>query len=136
MKLPTLKELFTYRNQLLLMLVGNFIAIVLVVGGLASATSYCYSQPGTQALLEGFKLEYRPYALTRLNNFGGTGFTCGKYWRFQWTIWALQCVWLILFSLCYWKGVVGQYLHGLNSVITAITAWHIYNADVSWAELR
>eukprot|EP00887_Chlorella_sp_A99_P002936 scaffold24.g2936.t1 len=78
-------------------------------------------------MLDAFKPDDRPYALTRVANFGH--FTCGTYWRFQWTCWSLQVVWLILVIVAWWRDLLAQSLALLTALAGATTAWHFWNAD-------
>lgn len=131
--MPSLKEIhhmmFTFKHQLMLMLLGNFIAIVLAVTGLGIFMSVCHAGPGSAALVAHFKPEYQAYAQARFDAFDPDHFTCSEYWQFQWTMWTLQCVWLILTILAYAKNLMRHFLVGLSCIAAVLVSWQVYTAN-------
>lgn len=56
--------------------------------------------------------------------------------QFQWTMWTLQCVWLILFIVAYAKSLLPRLLTGLACVAAVLAAWQCHTANVSPADHR
>ncbi|PSC67371.1 hypothetical protein C2E20_8942 [Micractinium conductrix] len=100
--------------------IGSVCCTIVVLGGLAAVTAYCFdNQPSGIAV--GMKTEM---PLTRLTNevmsiekarvtAADGSFQCDKFFRYDWTLWALQAFWLIVFGTLWYLGCIRRFLHGL-----------------------
>jgi hypothetical protein len=108
----------------------------LVCAGLALLTDYCQDhQPF--GLGAGFKLDggYAVPAreLMRILRAPVTttsgGFDCGRYFRYDWFLFALQVVFLLIVALAWIRGTIRRYQAALWALGAVVTAWHMYRLD-------
>ncbi|KAL4430364.1 hypothetical protein ABPG77_002170 [Micractinium sp. CCAP 211/92] len=115
---------------------GSVVGTILVLGGLADVTNFCLTnQPlGVGA---GIKLQPPYTALStevmrieraKVTNTDGT-FNCGRFFRFDWTLWSLQFVYMCIFGFIWYKRCIRRFLPGLVAIGTAATAWHMYKCN-------
>ncbi|EFN53736.1 expressed protein [Chlorella variabilis] len=111
-------------------------ATITVCGGLAALTNYCLvNQP--LGLGAGFDLNppmtvfsTEVMRIQRAIVSTDTGaFDCGRFFRFDWTLWALQVVFLLIVGISWYRGTIHRYQAGHWALGAAVTAWHMYKIN-------
>jgi len=115
---------------------GSAAGTAVVLGGLASLTNFCLTN---QPLGVGAGMKKEP-PLTALSadvmriqratvTNADASFNCGRFFRFDWTLWALQFVFLVIFGVIWWKRCLRRFMPGLCAVGAMVTAWHAYKCN-------
>ncbi|KAL4857087.1 hypothetical protein ACK3TF_002766 [Chlorella vulgaris] len=111
-------------------------ATITICGGLAALTNFCLDNqplglgkgfklepPYTQFSAEVMRIQRAPVSTTSGN------FDCGRFFRYDWTLWSLQVLWLCIVGAAWYRHTIHKYKSALWSLGAAVTAWHIYKAD-------
>ncbi|KPF41709.1 hypothetical protein [Rhizobium sp. AAP43] len=115
---------------------GSVVGTILVLSGLADVTNFCLNnQPlgvgagiKLQPPLTALSTEVMRIERAKVTNPNGT-FNCGRFFRFDWTLWALQFVFMCIFGFIWYKRAIRRFMPGLVAIGTAVTAWHMYKCN-------
>lgn len=108
------------RPLFLLSLVGEFVGLAFIVGGLASLQAYCTSNDG---IVPGVRPAFQTGAAMQANL---SGFKCSRYWRFEWWGFALQICFAILLWVMYHLRRIYKYRAAIFSAGATITVLNMY----------
>lgn len=135
----TLKERLRQDMHTLLFALAYLVAwggTFAVLGGLSSLTAYCLdNQP--LGLGKGFDLTPPKTAFTAqviaqqraMVTTDAGAFSCGRFFRMDWTLWALQLVFLVIVGASWHRRTIHKYQSAHWALGAVISAWHMYKIN-------